>query len=348
MSEESKSWYLMNRPLFNSGFEDDEFAKFGQDGFREILESFIAKDVRIYQKTIQENPSEIRAIIQNLTSDVQNSSFNRQILCEIGVLHCGQYVEYDGSFWLVATLPDNNQVYEKAILWKCKHSVRFVSPLTGELTEYPVYSINSTQYGTGEKGKQHITVGDAQHLIYIPYNEETVLIDDQFRFLIDRNKVHPTAFRVTQVDTMSYAVGDEFEDDGLLQWTVTETQFNAETDDINLMTADINIERKEASVGTENAGDVIYLHDEDEDGDITVGESKKIYVDLGGRILLDQAPTFTASLSCDDDCATIEQTDYKTVVIRAANNDSNIGKRFTLTVSSGNANARMSLRIVGW
>lgn len=348
MSEESKSWYLMNRPMYNSGFEDDEFANFGQDGFREILESFIAKDVRIYEKNIQDPPFEIRAIIQNVTSDVHNSTFNRQILCEIGNLHCGQYIEYDGSYWLVSAPPDNNQIYEKAVLWKCKHSVRFVSPLTGEPTEYPVYSINSTQYGTGEKGKQHITVGDAQHLIYIPFNDETILIDDQFRLLIDRNKKHPTAFRITQVDTMSYAVGDENDEDGLLQWTLTETQFNAETDDAELMVADLKAKQKTPVVGTENSGDVIYLSDQDGDGDITIGESKRITVDLGGRLLLGGSPSFAAELDCERDCAEIESSDYKTVVIRASDDENNIGKRFSLTVSSGNAQASMRLRIVGW
>ena len=43
MSEESKAWYRMTRPLFNSGFEDDEFWAYGQDGFQEVLDSFIGE-----------------------------------------------------------------------------------------------------------------------------------------------------------------------------------------------------------------------------------------------------------------------------------------------------------------
>lgn len=34
MSEESKSWYRMTRPLFNSGFEDDEFGHTAKMVFR--------------------------------------------------------------------------------------------------------------------------------------------------------------------------------------------------------------------------------------------------------------------------------------------------------------------------
>ena len=229
MSEESKSWYRMTRPLFNSGFEDDEFWAYGQDGFQEVLDSFIGSDILIYDKAIGTEPQQVRAIVQQKTSDVYNSTTVRQILCNIGILRCGQYVKHDGAFWLVSSLPDNNRIYEKAVLWKCKYSIRFVSPLTGEIVEYPVYSTNSTQYGTGEAGKTQMTVGEDQHLIYLPYNEETIMLDTQTRFLMDKNKVDPTAYRITRVDPISYAVGDERAEDGLIQWAVLEDQFNSKS-----------------------------------------------------------------------------------------------------------------------
>ena len=102
MSEESKSWYRMTRPLFNSGFEDDEFWAYGQDGFQEVLDSFIGSDVLIYDKAIGTEPQQVRAIVQQKTSDVYNSTTVRQILCNIGILRCGQYVKHDGAFWLVS------------------------------------------------------------------------------------------------------------------------------------------------------------------------------------------------------------------------------------------------------
>ena len=117
MSEESKSWYRMTRPLFNSGFEDNEFWAYGQDGFQEVLDSFLGSDVLIYDKRISTSPQEVRAIVQNKTSDVFNSTTVRQILCNIGILKCGQYVKFEDAFWLVVTLPDNNRIYEKAVLF---------------------------------------------------------------------------------------------------------------------------------------------------------------------------------------------------------------------------------------
>lgn len=152
-------------------------------------------------------------------------------------MKCGQYIKVGSEYWIVSSLPDNNGIYEKAILWKCKYSIRFISPLTGDIVEYPTYSYNSTQYGTGELQRTNIAVGESQHLLYVPYNEETVLVDNNFRFIMDRNKQNPTVFRVTQVDTTSYAVG-ALNNDGILQWSILQTQFNDETDNKDLMIAD--------------------------------------------------------------------------------------------------------------
>ena len=153
-------------------------------------------------------------------------------------MKCGQYVKYDGAFWLVSALPDNNRIYEKAVLWKCKHSIRFVSPLTGEIVDYPVFSTNSTQYGTGELEKTHMNVGEDQHLIYLPFNQETILLDDNFRFIMDKRRDKPSVYRITRVDPVSYAVGSEREEDGLIQWSVLQDQLNTATDSVELMIAD--------------------------------------------------------------------------------------------------------------
>ena len=270
----------MTRPLFNSGFEDDEFWAYGQDGFQEVLDSFIGSDVLIYDKAIGTEPQQVRAIVQQKTSDVYNSTTVRQILCNIGILRCGQYVKHDGAFWLVSSLPDNNRIYEKAVLWKCKYSIRFVSPLTGEIVEYPVYSTNSTQYGTGEAGKTQMTVGEDQHLIYLPYNEETIMLDTQTRFLMDKNKVDPTAYRITRVDPISYAVGDERAEDGLIQWAVLEDQFNAATDNAELMVADYYTSVPGGTEETLGASVHITLTDLDGDFKIAGGETKQIRVQV--------------------------------------------------------------------
>jgi hypothetical protein len=217
-----------------SGFETETFHTDAQDSFDEMLDSFLARDVTLYEKKIYTPGVQMRAIIQNVTSDTPSHTNLRQILCRIGTLRCGQYVKSGVHTWLVCTLPDENGIYEKAVMWFCKHTIRFVSPLTGTTVAYPVYSVNSAQYGAGETTKPMISIGAAQRILYIPYNEETICLDTGFRFVLDKNKENPTTYRLTQVDSESYSCGD---DDGLLQWSAIQDQ-SRDVDDTVEMVAD--------------------------------------------------------------------------------------------------------------
>lgn len=350
MSEESKSWYRMTRPLFNSGFEDDEFWAYGQDGFQEVLESSIGSDVLIYDKMIGTKPQQERAIIQQRTGDVYNSTTVRQILCNIGILRCGQYVQHDGVFWLVSSFPDNNRIYEKAVLWKCKHSIRFISPLTGEIVEYPTYSTNSTQYGTGEASKTQVTVGEDQHLIYLPFNEETILLDTQTRFLMDKNKVNPTAYRITRVDPISYAVGSECAEDGLIQWAVLEDQFNPATDNAELMVADYYTS---APGGTEEApGSGIHITLTDLDGDFKIagGETKQIRVQVLDE---DDVPVVPLQYRLEHDfaeAASIVDEMDGVITLRASDDPAFVGMQIEIKAinDASGSEATMKIQIVNW
>lgn len=350
MSEESKSWYLMTRPLFNSGFEDDEFWAYGQDGFQELLETAIGSDVLIYEKRIDVEPQQIRAIIQQTTSDVYNSTVNRQILCNIGHLKCGQYVEHNDGFWMVSSLPDNNRIYEKAVLWKCKHNIRFISPLTGKIVEYPVFSTNSTQYGTGESNKTYMNVGEDQHLVYIPYNEETILLNDRFRFLMDKNRVNPTAYRITRVDPVSYAVGKENEEDGLIQWAVLEDQFNEATDSAELMIADYYPIVSGEIIDVPSESGKIVLTDLDGDFQIAIGETKQIHVQLlndrGDMVI---PPQYRLEYDFSGAVSVVGEADG-TIILKASDDFGFVGKHIEIKAINDelNCEATMKIQVVNW
>lgn len=349
MSEESKKWYKMTMPVFNSGFEDDEFWAYGRDGFLEVLNSFLGRDVLVYEGSTSVSPLQVRAIIQNATSDAQTTSTVRQILCNIGILKCGQYVRFEGAWWLVSGLPDNNNIYEKAVLWKCKYNLRFISPLTNSVVEYPIYDLNSTQYGTGELNKENISIGTSHHLIYIPYNRETILVDDRFRFLMDKNRVNPTAYRVTQVDPISYSVGGE-QEDGLIQWTVTEAQFDPRRDNAELMVANYYKDEPESDSSSEG-GSVLILTDEDGDMKLAIGESKRIFIRLvnaDGEIVTD----FGYDAAIDDvyGAVSMEEEAPGVIVLTADFEEDNVGRVITLEVTSPEymCSASIEIQIVDW
>ena len=343
----SSEWYLMSRPLYNSGYESDEFALFAQDGFEEVLESFIAQDVEIYNSKITDEPLKTRAIIQNVTGDVLRNAVQRQIICRIGTLRCGQYIKVNNNYWMVCVLPDNNMMYEKAILWQCKYSLRFISPISGDVVEYPVHDVNSTQYGSGESSKAHMTIGISQHLVYIPYNDETIKLDSGFRFLIDKNKDNPTAYRLTQVDSEGYSCGSN---DGLLQWTVVESQRDDETDNKELMVADYYGKSKLSVPDEPEDGLKIVMTSEDRYNEVVFGKELRINLSFydGGQEV--SALPFNANIIDGSEYGLIANIGSDYIVVRALNNRDYIGHEITIKVDNNSlgVSASIVLTVKGW
>lgn len=218
--------------------EENEFEHYATQGFREVLHSFLATDVELYKSRMTDAPFAMRAVIENRTTDNPQFASLRQILCAMGTnLECGNYIKEDDEWWVVPYLPGNNGVYEKAYLWYCNYMLKFVSPLTGEVVTYPVHTENGTRYNAGERATTKMTIGTSQHIIYIPNNEETILLKNGVRFILDYNVEQPTVMRISQVDTTSHAYGGA-DTVRLLRLTMVEDQYNEITDDRELGVAD--------------------------------------------------------------------------------------------------------------
>lgn len=250
-------WYTMEKPpVYASGFENEDFDFYANDGFEELAMSFLGTDVVLYDANLRPI-CEGRAIIQNRTADSYTNSVNRQILIssKLGKDVYYVYDKLEDVYWLVNSPVSRNGFYSKLIAWYCKYRLRFISPISGEVTEYPIYVINSTQYNSGETNGQKITIGSAQHLIYLPYNKETSLIDNGMRFLLDKRTTIPTAYKLTQVDSTSFA----YQEQSLLQWTVVEDQFSPITDNKELMVADYYNANVDYSLTIDNIGSGVSL-----------------------------------------------------------------------------------------
>lgn len=340
-------WYLMQRPLYNSGFEGDEFSAFAQDGFEEILDSFLADDVEIYEKRLNVEPVLTRAIIQGVTSDTYNNSVLRQFLCRIGTLHSGQYIKARDQYWMIYSMPDNNKIYEKAVGWQCKYSIRFISPISGEVVEYPVYDINSTQYGTGETSKTYLTVGSANHLVYIPYNEETIRIDSGFRFLIDKNKEKPTAYRLAQVDPAAYSCG---ENDGVIQWTIVESQFDEKTDNRELMVADYYGKSEFSKPESPAEGFYVDLIASDSENSVIFGEEVRVDISYVENGVPTDAIPLEVSIIDGAEYGLITDVTEDHFIVRALDNRDYIGQEITVSAKNEThgIDEQIVLRVKGW
>lgn len=100
----------------------------------------------------------------------------------------------------------------------------------GDILEYPCYDFNSTQYNTGEQYNRQFAVGSSQHTVWLPCDENTVILDSPQRFFLDKNTINPTSFVVTQNDTTSLNIGNK----GIVKVTLYECERNQKTDRFDL------------------------------------------------------------------------------------------------------------------
>ena len=199
----------------------------------------LAENVKIYNMadtSYTENPESIKpkqVLIQNVTSDSINLQDIRQIVAPLNTLKSGMYVDIlsKNQIWLITSLPDNNKIYEKAILEYCNYNLKW-QDADGNIFEYPC-NIESNA-NLGETQNRYLTIGTSQLSIKLPYDDNTIKLDDGKRFLIDKNYDEPTAFKVTKVNP----INKNYQNLGIIEVTVEEDQFNSNTDNKELMIAD--------------------------------------------------------------------------------------------------------------
>lgn len=133
-----------------------------------------------------------------------------------------------GLYWICVESFNRDGILYSGKLVRCVNNKMRWQNSSGQICEYPVFEINSTQYNSGESGNKTITLGSSQHLITIVADKNTIALNHGQRFFWDRNTIEPTVFKVTQNDTTASNY-----DKGLLKITVTEDQYNPDTDSID-------------------------------------------------------------------------------------------------------------------
>lgn len=240
----SSDWYLINPPrVFNSGFEDNEFYDYAFTGFNELLDTFLSSTIIVHNHSDLSDGIEIKAIVQNVTTDNINNDDMRQVLCNIGILQSGQYIEYKNRYWLVATLPDDNKLYEKAIMLCCNHYLQWKNDNGLVIGRYCI-TLDETKYTVGEKDKgNNVILGDTRFNISIPRDEETLKLKSGKRFLISNTTNNAQAYKLTRIeDVTEYYVTKDvlpFQDySGIANLVCAEDQVNDQVDNKDLMIAD--------------------------------------------------------------------------------------------------------------
>lgn len=199
-------WYLLESKHDQlSGYESDALYDFAEDGFEEVLDSAIAIPVELYNYDLSECKS-VKAVIQNNVQDTKLKTLTRQMLVPIGTCYAGMYVKYKNRFWIITGLVDDNTMYEKAVLSLCNWLLTWVND-KGKIIQRWANVTSASQYNNGETGMQYYFVRSDQLMVILPDDDESILIPDGKRFIIDRRcNIYEKSFTDDIIKDLSHKV----------------------------------------------------------------------------------------------------------------------------------------------
>lgn len=154
----------------------------------------------------------------------------------------GSVFEWMGVHYLIHKKDSNLSLHTKGQAKRCEKELRWKNQ-DGELFVYPCATEDATKYSTGEERGSYINSGEFQIKVFVTLDKHTALIRRGQRFLIDsvafledtiQNGFIPNAFRVTRRNVVTSVYNEE----GYVELTLCEDQFNKETDNALEMIAD--------------------------------------------------------------------------------------------------------------
>ena len=211
----------------------------------------------------------------------------------------------------------------------------------GDILEYPCVDINSTQYNSGEQASAKMTIGSSQHMVTLPYDENTIAIKSPQRFFLDRDTETPTSFIVTQNDNTSMFFGKK----GLVKITMLECERNNDTDRPDLGICDY-FEKDELKTNNADEKKVIKSVISYKTTIIKSGGSKQkfvgTFVDENGQEV--DGISTNWEIICDFADSLIVDEEGNSLTI-GVDDDSLIDEEFKLTLSDESGNYKSSIII---
>lgn len=239
------------------------------------------------------------------------------------------YNEQDKTYWICTEVICKSGLYYDGKLTRCNNFLKWQDD-SGKIFEYPVFDVNSTQYNSGVHGDKILTLGSTQHMLTIVADENTIALEHDKRFFNDRNTKSPTVFKLTQNDTTALNY-----DRGLLHLTITEDEYNPQTDSIEDWLCDVKtvVPQKE----------------------ITITYTGNPYVRVGGSYKTFTANTInpvTWSISATPDvqsCITLTLVAGENKCkVKCSQNEDIVDKSFVLVCDDGLGNTgELTVNIVG-
>jgi hypothetical protein len=236
----SADWYLISSPHYTEGTETNDFefnANLGVDDF--LTDTPLSSKIFLCKGKFNNDDKsfefeyETEGILQGVSPETQTKGWQRQLLTRLRTISDYKYVKiYDEDYkrwniWLIMTMPSNNKVYEKVVLYLCNYIAKWQDG-DGNIIYQPFHVENASQYNTGEEGDKILTLGYNQLLVYTSLDDNTVYLNRTKRMFIDYNDINPLPYRITRIDTVSESYGEN----RVICLVFTEDVYDPDTDSI--------------------------------------------------------------------------------------------------------------------
>lgn len=137
----------------------------------------------------------------------------------------GDYVEWSNNIWLVYEADCDDEIYTDGNLRQCQYEL-FWQKADGTIVSRYAWVQNASAYNNGETGNNTITLQSNQFMVYMPYDEDTCILDNGLRIHMSRDDIVCKPYTLTRPDDITFGYGEK----GVLNIVFTQTQYNTGED----------------------------------------------------------------------------------------------------------------------
>lgn len=137
----------------------------------------------------------------------------------------GDYVEWANNFWLVYEADSDDEVYIEGNLRQCQFEL-FWQNSNGKIVSRHAWVQNASAYNNGESGNNTITLQSNQFMAYMPYDDETLILENGLRLHMSRSNRKCKPYKLTRPDDIAMGYGEK----GVLGFVFTQDEYNSEED----------------------------------------------------------------------------------------------------------------------
>lgn len=137
----------------------------------------------------------------------------------------GDYVEWANRTWLVYEADSDDEIYIDGKMYECNYQLYWQND-SGQIISKWAYIQNASSYNNGEQEGRVITLASNQFMVWMPIDEDTILLRNGKRMFIDNYVDNPFCYATTRPDNVSMKFGNK----GCTYYIFTQTESNKEKD----------------------------------------------------------------------------------------------------------------------